>query len=228
MYVSQISIFPIFTEEFTNTFFSEDIVNEGGVCDKCLEKFNEYDQYQMLAQQIQQEIVSLFDQTVSSQNELQHEEEEEEQISKGDLLEDDVIVYEESIEDHKTHELLLAEETVTDQAVEVDFVEVDFLDNAKLPKEFQSPDDKHKMIKSKSIKSEGDESLIVIQLDNNAKLYQCEVCQRTFKEKSKLKSHKQIHTTERNIICPVSIDFIQVFFAFCINNILFPGLQQNF
>lgn len=43
----------------------------------------------------------------------------------------------------------------------------------------------------------------VIQLDDNQKVYQCEICMRTFKEKSKLKSHREIHTTERNVVCPV-------------------------
>jgi len=34
-------------------------------------------------------------------------------------------------------------------------------------------------------------------------MYQCEICTKTFKEKSKLKSHREIHTTERNVICPI-------------------------
>ncbi|CAG9804864.1 unnamed protein product [Chironomus riparius] len=196
---------PIFQliEEFTNTHFSEDIVNEGGVCDSCIEKFYEYDQYQNLAQKIQEEIVSLFDSSVSENDDQQGDLNDQE--VKSELIEDDEIVYD-NIEDVKATELLLAEamiETANDnQSVEVDLVEVDFLDNTKLPREFQSPEDKHKVIKSKFIKSEGDDSVIVVQLDNNAKLFQCEICERTFKEKSKLKSHRQIHTTERNFVCP--------------------------
>lgn len=93
---------------------------------------------------------------------------------KSELIDDDEIVYD-NIEDVKATELLLAEAIETanhDQQVEVDLVEVDFLDNTKLPREFQSPEEKHKVIKSKFVKDEGDESVIVVQLDNNAKLYQ--------------------------------------------------------
>lgn len=163
-----------------------------------------------MSQQIQQEITNLFDQTVSGSNEQLEENDPE---VKSELVDD--IIYE-TIEDTKDSELLLAEEaiqTVTDP-VEIDYVEVDLIDNTKLPKEFQSPDDRQKIIKSKSIKAEGDDSLIVIQLDNNTKLFQCEICQRTFKEKSKLKSHRQIHTTERNIVCEVS----KIMFQKCLFN----------
>lgn len=93
---------------------------------------------------------------------------------KTELIDEDEIVYD-NIEDVKATELLLAEAIEAanhDQSVEVDMVEVDFLDNTKLPREFQSPEDKHKVIKSKFIKCEGDDSVIVIQLENDAKLYQ--------------------------------------------------------
>jgi len=43
---------------------------------------------------------------------------------------------------------------------------------------------------------------IILELDNNVKLYQCDICQKTFKDRSKLRSHREIHTEERNVICP--------------------------
>lgn len=159
-------------EEFTNTYFSEDIVNEGGVCDRCLVKFYEYDEFVTKAQKIQEEIANLFDSTVSGNDDQQLDPDDHE--IKTELIYEDEIVYD-NIEDAKATELLLAEAIEAanhDQSVEVDMVEVDFLDNTKLPREFQSPEDKHKVIKSKFIKCEGDDSVIVIQLENDAKLYQ--------------------------------------------------------
>lgn len=45
---------------------------------------------------------------------------------------------------------------------------------------------------------------IILELDGNQKAYRCDICMKTFKDKSKLKTHREIHTDERNVICPVS------------------------
>lgn len=45
---------------------------------------------------------------------------------------------------------------------------------------------------------------IVIELENNQRVYQCDICFKTCKDRSKLRTHREIHTQERNVICPVS------------------------
>lgn len=58
-------------------------------------------------------------------------------------------------------------------------------------------------MKKKIIKQET-EDFVVVELDNKQRVFQCEVCSKTFKDRSKLKVHREIHTTERNVICLVS------------------------
>lgn len=82
-------------------------------------------------------------------------------------------------------------------------VEYDWLEgNEKFitEKQFEMISQKPKHERSRLVKTEDDTTVIL--MDNNVKLYQCEICTRTFKEKSKLKSHREIHTDQRNVICP--------------------------
>jgi hypothetical protein len=161
-----------------------------------------------LAQNAKHELISLFESCSNSDAPII---EESEPFIKEELLEEDeeeeIETYIEADEDVKIqgHELTEGETFETEHAEFVDLIEVGYLDTDKLPKKFQSPEEKQKIMKAKSIKVKNDDDgLTIVQLDNNLKLFQCTICQRTFKEKSKLKSHLQIHTTERNIVCPVS------------------------
>jgi len=55
----------------------------------------------------------------------------------------------------------------------------------------------------RSIKTEGADGYNIVNLENGQKLYQCDVCSKTFKDRSKMRVHREIHTSERNIICEV-------------------------
>jgi hypothetical protein len=46
-------------------------------------------------------------------------------------------------------------------------------------------------------------NFMVVELENNKRAFQCDICCKTFKDRSKLKCHREIHTTERNVICKV-------------------------
>lgn len=51
-----------------------------------------------------------------------------------------------------------------------------------------------------------DEFVIIHEDDSDVmKAYQCDICAKSFKDRSKLRSHREIHTEERNVICPVSL-----------------------
>lgn len=195
----------LLSEEFTETSFSEDIIKDAGVCDSCLQKFGEYDEYQNFAIQIQQEISNLF---FSTLNQVKENDPVETQLK---IEEDDVLVYETIDGLHSEmgdddEEMILAQEVADSLPNDVmDLVEVSEIDKKNLPRKFQTIQrgEKQKVVKTRSSTSEKD-SFTIVQLDNNVRLYQCEICSRTFKEKSKLKSHKEIHTTERKVFCPVS------------------------
>jgi hypothetical protein len=164
----------------------------------------------MLAQNAKKEIQTLFDMQAEYENETSvkeettEEEEEEEQVLETyiESIEDDKM--EDNDDEYMVHEIVEAGES----APPVDLIEIAYFDTEKLPKKYQSSKEKRKIMKIKSIQMKSDDDgLTVVQLDNNLKLFQCQICQRSFKEKSKLKSHLLIHTTERNIHCPVSIMF---------------------
>lgn len=74
-------------------------------------------------------------------------------------------------------------------------VEYDWLEEPNI-KRSASPTSDQKKVESK-------EKINVIDRGNSLKAYQCDVCLKSFKEKSKLKTHREIHTTERNVICPI-------------------------
>lgn len=183
-------------------------MRDAAVCHECLLKFNEYDEYQRLSAQIHQEISTLF---FSNLNEQEKEEEiamfpVEPKTELVDPIED--ITYETlpGLQNNiNYHKMVFAQEvTESDLPYNVmDLGEVDEIDRKKLPRKLQATQkgEKQKVLKTHSIKSER-ESFTIVQLENNVRLYQCEICSRTFKEKSKLKAHKEIHTTERNVSCP--------------------------
>lgn len=58
---------------------------------------------------------------------------------------------------------------------------------------------------TKSIKLE--EGYKMISLDNNMRAFQCDICDKIFKDKTKLKLHREIHTDQRNVICQVLNSF---------------------
>ena len=59
--------------------------------------------------------------------------------------------------------------------------------------------------KKKVFKQEGEE-FIVIELENKQRAFQCDICFKIFKDRSKLKVHREIHTSERNVLCLVSVN----------------------
>lgn len=53
---------------------------------------------------------------------------------------------------------------------------------------------------SKAVKAHKDTGLIVV-LINGVKFYRCDFCHKDFPSRSRLKTHRLIHTSERNFIC---------------------------
>lgn len=166
---------------------SEEIVNESGICQNCFIKFNEYDEHQSLANQIQDDILNLIESKLLSIEGDQRIKEEHEDTADAidyEPFEGDEIFVTEGDEENETYEALESDyhfEVVVDDTKE----------NVK------------KNIRQ--VKNEDSGEFIVLELDNNQRVYQCDICNKTCKDKSKLKSHREIHNSERNVICPVSL-----------------------
>lgn len=199
-----------FIEIITNAAISEDIVHESGVCQNCFIKFNEYDEHLTIAEQIQSELLELMDSKLYSSEEEAESKIKIEQVEELEEVEEsstgDPIEYEpegDSIEYDAGEVFLQDEDDESGMAVETIQEEYNF--------EIVVDDDTKENIKSKQpraslktrVKDESTE-FIIIEMDDNSRAYQCDICFKTFKDRSKLRTHREIHTTQRNVICPVS------------------------
>lgn len=172
-------------ETFTNAVLADEIINESGVCQNCLIKLNEYDEHQTLANQIQEDIVGLIEnKAIISEDDHKIKEEHDDSA--------DAIEYE-PFEGDEIYVAEGAESETFEEALEEDYHFEVVVDDTK--------ENLKKQVRQ--IKSE-ENDYIVIELENNQRLYQCDICNKTCKDKSKLRTHREIHTEERNVICPVS------------------------
>jgi Zinc finger, C2H2 type len=188
-----------FSEEFTNVSFTSEILEEAGICSMCYVKFNEYAEHKTIAEQIQAELVSLFDASNSDdikqipEVKLEHE-----------VFDETTLMYEALEEDqHEPVDDIFMTSQDEEAINEGDPIIVEYgwlEDNVQPEKHFEMLPPKPKLERPR--KNKFQDNATVILMDDNMKLYQCDVCMRTFRERSKLKSHREIHTDQRNVICP--------------------------
>lgn len=192
----------LISESFTNSKITEDILVDAGVCQNCFIKFNEYDEHLTMAENIQDEVIKLFEANINAGC-------EEKPIIKLERDDEEYFAYE-MVEDSKpNNEIFLSDlKHMSDNEEDEQFAVNEWLDQEKLPKKIRQEllfpvKTENEASLTRIEKTDRDEGLKIVQLENNLKLYQCEVCSRTFKERSKLRSHSEIHTNERNVVCPV-------------------------
>ena len=196
-------MFLMFLESFSSVTLSDDIINESGVCQNCFIKFNEYDEHLTKAEQIQNELIGLMDNKLYGLEEVQESIIKQEELDIEDAEEIDT---ENSIE-YAPYETETEEIFVTNNE--------GYLATESNPKNFyfgisnEDVKENKKLTGETLVKSRATRKTLeypVVLMDNQ-KMYQCDICSRAFKEKSKLRTHREIHTTERNVFCPVSIVF---------------------
>lgn len=152
----------------------QDIIDSAGVCQNCFIKFNEIDEHQVIAQNIQNELIGLFNSCSTTISVMKEEDQEHEII------------------EHIIDETTLAElDYVGDEEVVISHedIEIPYQQTKRLTPKRQY-----------NRKKDPDEGLILVEIDGN-KLYQCDICQKVCKDRYKLKNHKDTHQTERNICC---------------------------
>lgn len=183
-----------------NCVLPEEILHESGVCQNCFIKFNEYDEHQTLADSIATDLVDLMD------NKLIAFEEEVEQ--QAQTVKEEIVSQDEELEfEHYDGEETFTAEDVEEMADEVvenfeEEPEGDF--QYEIIVHESKENTKPKVTSAtKAIKGEH-EQFIILETENNQKLFQCDICFKTFKDRSKLRTHREIHTDQRNVICPVS------------------------
>jgi stress-induced morphogen len=187
--------FVFILEQFTGITFSPEVIEEAGVCHNCFIRFNEYDEHRTTSEKIQLEIVSLFE-----SNNVEPEEKNSLKFEQDEVPETF-----EAIEEADSQQLETCFESLDEErneTAEDPYLTLKYEWTACNEKPIVIVQDNDHKPRTRP-KAENDDELIVIHLEDNTKLYKCEICQKTFKEKSKLKSHRLIHTTERNVVCQV-------------------------
>lgn len=194
----------------TNTEITEEVVCESGVCQNCFIKFNDYDEHLKMAEQIQADLLSLMNNKLYA-----HEEEGE----SGSRVKEELVEDLEEIEESSTHdstqgstgdaieyepysaEEVFIQEEGDEDGMAVETIQDDYHFEIVVDDTKENIDSKPSAHKSR-VKEEAE--FIIIEMDDNSKAYQCDICFKTFKDRSKLRTHREIHTQERNVICPVS------------------------
>lgn len=190
-------------------------MSEAGLCVDCLHKFNEFDEYQKLAKSVQDEISNLFVSTINNQVKPN---ENEEFYAKGEPVTDesshDIIIHHpnmfQGIDDIQNDNdefvvVAIAEDDEDVKFSDLPIIHADIIERNKLPKKIQNTvrnTETLQVLKTRTFNGDN-ASYPMVQLNNRISLFQCDICERAFKEKSKMKAHRQIHTNERNIVCPV-------------------------
>lgn len=144
-----------------------------GVCQNCFIKFNDIDEYQTNARRIEDEILALYHSSYDVQDVKHAVKVEDEDFSIVEVMFDSVN-YSGDSESHDS-------ETNP-------FMQSKSQRNRRPPK------------RSYTKKKDLDEGLTVIEVDG-AKIYQCDICKKTCRDRYRLKSHREIHKTERNVCC---------------------------
>lgn len=161
-------------ETFTKQKLSDDAIFNAGICQNCFIKFNEFDEHQSIAQRIQSEILTLYESSLSMEVEMKLEIKREVDIGEYGIVE---VMLEDD------------DENLSDGS--------DMLSKLKSSRNLkQRGVEKRSYRRKKNL----DEGLTVVEVDGE-KIYQCDVCKKLCKDRYKLKTHREIHTSVRSVCC---------------------------
>lgn len=160
------------------------MLEAAGICQNCFIKFNEYDEHQTLANQIQIELTLMYRREVESVVDVKPViKEETEELYFDDFIEEIEVMIPDTIKSpikKKSYSKQVKAQSALTSAI------------VKMPR------------KNTNNKVNKDVGLIVCMIDG-IKHYQCEFCgKKDFTSRSRLKTHRLIHTSERNFMCQVT------------------------
>lgn len=163
---------------------SSEMIRNSGVCQNCFIKFNEFDEHQSIALKIQQELLLLYEASLSMDMDLKPNIKREPDIGDYDIV-----------------EVMLENDDELSEGSDV-FEKYSHLKSPKQSNSLKMSSRSFDRAEKRSYKRKKnlDEGLTVVEVDGH-KIYQCEICKKLCKDRYKLKTHREIHTTERTICC---------------------------
>lgn len=197
------------------------------VCQSCVLKFNEYDELVSRAEAIQLDLTQLL---MEARQPIYAEDDDSQDdpiAVKNEDDGDDAITFEPIYFEENADEI---DPSLLHEDYQMEVV-VDDTNNSSEPSQMPSTRKGLKAALNSSFKEtvvkQENRNYVVVELENNQRAFQCDICSKAFKDRSKLKSHREIHTTERNVICKV-FKLLRHFNLFCLNVNFILGLRQNF
>lgn len=170
-------------ESFTSQIMSNEMIKNAAVCQNCFIKFNEFDEHQSIAFKIQQELMLLYESSLATDMKLEIKREPETAVDYG-IVE----VMLENLDDLSDNSENFKKFTSSTSPKERNLL--------KLSSRSFERSEKRPYKRKKNL----DEGLTVVEVDGR-KIYQCEICKKLCKDRYKLKTHREIHTTERTVCC---------------------------
>lgn len=154
------------------------MLENAGICQNCFIKFNEFDEHHTLATQIQDELLTMYRLSIDSSVNVKTEIKSEPEYYYSY---DDTIV--EVVEPETYPKAVVKKKAASKPAI------VSVTSASKFTR------------KSGYEKKDKDAGLIICMIEG-VKHYQCGFCgKKDFTSRSRLKTHMQIHTNERNFMC---------------------------
>lgn len=179
----------LISEKFIHSQVPEIVANNGGICQNCFIKFNEYDEFYSRAEAIQSEIFMMLTSSHPEPSPEKYIECKEE----PNIDEHQQIIYTEYDENMV--------EVMPDQLIEpytITEVHPMIKSPVKPKKEpINKSPVKHRSYNTKNDKDEG----YIITMIDGVKNYTCEMCGKNFVSRSRLRTHRMTHSTVRNFLC---------------------------
>lgn len=224
----------IFPETFIDYKITENILRKAVICRACVDKLNEYDEHQTIANLIREELSRKHrNQDIPSPF-----------VSIKVEIEQPPDIF---LDEHKEIVQVKLEENVTPYEMctplqDFSMVTNEYLDNEpassnpidvmkdcqdKLLSKIAANKKRRKYTSRQFVKDEDLSGCQIHEIDG-VKHYQCEVCKKVMQRKADFIIHLHSHRTERNFICDVSLKLFAILLHGEVIEIFFEGLRRSF
>lgn len=188
-----------FVEKFIDSPVSEDIASNGGICQNCFIKFNEYDEHISKAEAIQMDLTQLLLDVRDVDDEdkfIEFKSEPGEEVVYTEYDENMVeVLPEQYIDSYLPSEI--------NSPVEIKQTPIKQNAVVKSPAKTKRPPAVVKAVEKPRVysnKNDKDNGFIITIIDG-AKRYTCEMCLKHFVNRSRLRSHRLTHSKVRAFRC---------------------------